>query len=178
MDASHDHDYPAFPGGNHRHQHPLPLPAGDNEPVPASRNADRRFRLAAMRKHPPDCHADPMRIRCLLVDDNAAFLASARTLLGQQGVTIVGTASSSAEALRMATALRPDVVLVDIVLGDENGFDLARRLAESNGSSTAVIMTSTAAESDYADLVAESPAAGFLPKAELSAAGIRRILGR
>ena len=119
-----------------------------------------------------------MRIRCLLVDDNAAFLASARTLLGQQGVIIVGTASSSAEALRMATALRPDVVLVDIVLGDENGFDLARRLAESNGSSTAVIMTSTAAESDYADLVAESPAAGFLPKAELSAAGIRRILGR
>jgi DNA-binding NarL/FixJ family response regulator len=117
-------------------------------------------------------------MRCLLVDDNAALLSSARTLLDQQGVTIVGTASTSAEALRLAAALRPDVVLVDIALGGESGFDLARRLAENNGPAMAMIMISTAAESDYADLVAESPAAGFLPKAELSAAGIRRILGR
>jgi len=125
-------------------------------------------------------------MRCLLVDDNAAFLSSARALLDRQGVTIVGTASTSPEALRLAAALRPDVVLVDIALGEENGFDLACRLAESsagnrgdgNGAAMTVIMISTAAESDYADLVAESPAAGFLPKAELSAAGIRRILGR
>ena len=52
--------------------------------------------------------------------------------------------------------------------------------AESNcdgdGAAMAVIMISTAAESDYAGLFAESPAAGFLAKAELSAAGIRRIL--
>ena len=117
-------------------------------------------------------------MRCLLVDDNAAFLSSARMLLDRQGVTIVGTASTSAEALRLAAGLRPDVVLVDIALGEENGFDLARRLAESDGDGVAmaVIMISTAAESDYADLIAESPAAGFLPKAELSAAGIRRIL--
>ena len=90
---------------------------------------------------------------------------------------IVGTASTSAEALWLAVALRPDIVLVDIALGEENGFDLGRRLAESNrdgdGGAMAVIMISTAAESDYADLVPESPAAGFLAKAELSAAGIR-----
>jgi DNA-binding NarL/FixJ family response regulator len=117
-------------------------------------------------------------MRCLLVDDNAAFLSSARTLLDRQGVTIVGTASTSAEALRLAAALQPDVVLVDIALGEENGFDLARRLVKGNGAAMAVIMISTAAESDYADLIADSPAAGFLPKAELSAAGIQRILGR
>jgi two-component system, NarL family, nitrate/nitrite response regulator NarL len=119
-----------------------------------------------------------MLMRCLLVDDNAAVLSSARTLLDQQGVTVVGTASSSAEVLRMAAALRPDVVLVDIALGDENGFDLAHRLAEDNEGAMAVIMISSAAESDYADLVTESPAAGFLAKAELSAEGICRILGR
>jgi DNA-binding NarL/FixJ family response regulator len=127
---------------------------------------------------PSDWHASPVLMRCLLVDDNAALLSSARTLLDQQGLTIVGTASTSVEALQLAAALQPDVVLVDIVLGDESGFDLARRLAESTGAAMAVIMISTAAESDYADLVAESPAAGFLPKAELSAAGIRRILAR
>lgn len=137
-------------------------------PIPATCNVQA----------PPDCHAGLVLMRCLLVDDNAAVLSSARALLDQQGVTIVGAASTSAEALRLAAALRPDVVLLDIALGDESGFDLARRLAESNGAAMALIMISTAAESDYADLVAESPAAGFLPKEELSAAGIRRILGR
>jgi DNA-binding NarL/FixJ family response regulator len=119
-----------------------------------------------------------MVIRCLLVDDNAAFLRNAQMLLGQQGVTIVGTASRSAEALRMAAALRPNVVLVDIRLGNEDGFELARRLAESNGSTMTVVMISTADEGDYADLVAESPAAGFLAKTELSAEGIHRSLAR
>jgi CheY-like chemotaxis protein len=114
----------------------------------------------------------------LLVDDNSAFVETARLLLAREGVVVAGTASSSAEALRQARALRPDVVLVDIALGDENGFDLARRLAGSGtGPGTVVIMISTRAGADYADLVADSPAAGFLAKDELSAAAIQRILG-
>ena len=131
-----------------------------------------------MRARRPGCHADLVRMRCLLVDDNTAFLEAARILLDREGVTVAGTASTSAEALRQASTLRPDVVLVDIALGSENGFDLARRLTGGAGYGTAVIMISSAAESDYADLIAESRAAGFLPKAELSAAGIRRILGQ
>jgi two-component system nitrate/nitrite response regulator NarL len=131
-----------------------------------------------MRMRCPGCHADVVRMRCLVVDDNPSFLEAARILLGREGITVVGTASTSAEALRQASTLRPDVILIDIALGGENGFDLARRLAGSTGDGMAVIMISTAAESDYADLIAQSPAAGFLPKAELSAAGIRRILGQ
>ena len=68
-------------------------------------------------------------MRCLLVDDNSAFVETARLLLAREGVVVAGTASSIAEALRQVGALRPDVVLVDIALGDENGFELARRLA-------------------------------------------------
>jgi DNA-binding NarL/FixJ family response regulator len=128
-----------------------------------------------MRSRHRDCHADPVRIRCLLVDDNNAFLETARILLGRQGLAVVGTASSTAEALLRSSALRPDVVLVDVRLGAENGFDLARHLTKRG---TAVIMISTGAEVDYTDLMAESPVAGFLPKAELSAARIRRILGQ
>lgn len=112
-------------------------------------------------------------MRCLLVDDNTTFLEAARSLLVRDGVTVAATASCSAEAVRQATALRPDVAVVDIRLGVENGFDLARVLA-SRGIS--VIMTSTSAEADVADLIAESPVAGFLAKAELSGAGIQRIL--
>jgi len=124
---------------------------------------------------PINGHADLVPIRCLLVDDSRSFLEVARACLDGKGITVVGTATTTAEALSQVSALRPALVLVDIWLGHENGFDLARRLA---GNSTAAIMISTAAEADYLDLIAESPALGFLSKAELSAAGIRRILGR
>jgi CheY-like chemotaxis protein len=119
-----------------------------------------------------------MPLRCLLVDDNDAFLEAASALLQREGMTVVGVASSSAEALRQARALRPDVILVDIGLGDENGFDLARLLARNGqGGGAEVIMISAQAEADYAELITESPAAGFLAKSELSARGIGRILG-
>ena len=71
-----------------------------------------------------------MPIRCLIVDDNKSFLEAARVLLEREGLTVAGVASTGAEALRQAETLRPDVVLVDISLGDESGFDLARRLVE------------------------------------------------
>jgi CheY-like chemotaxis protein len=127
---------------------------------------------------PYPCQHDRMPLRCLLVDDNRAFLEAARVLLEREGVTVAGVASSTTEALRQARALRPDVILVDIGLGDESGFDLARLLARDGaGGSAPVILISMSAEADYADLIAESPAAGFLPKPELSARGIGRILG-
>jgi DNA-binding NarL/FixJ family response regulator len=130
-----------------------------------------------MRRHHPCCHT--CLVRCLLVDDNSAFVETARLLLAREGVVVAGTASSIAEALRQVGALRPDVVLVDIALGDENGFELARRLAGGDSADgTTVIMISTRAGADYADLVADSSAAGFLPKNELSAAAIQRILGQ
>jgi DNA-binding NarL/FixJ family response regulator len=122
--------------------------------------------------------ADEVLMRCLLVDDNEAFIETARRVLDRDGVRVTGTASNIAEALLQASELQPDIVLVDIILGDENGFDLARRLAESHARDLAVIMISSDTEDDYADLVAESPAVGFLPKDELSADGIRRLLGK
>ena len=121
-----------------------------------------------------------MPLRCLLVDDNEAFLGAASLLLEREGVTVVGVASSIAEALRQARALRPDVILVDIGLGEESGFDLARLLAQDGrggqGVGAEVILISTGAEADYSELIDESPAAGFLAKSELSVRDISRIL--
>jgi two-component system nitrate/nitrite response regulator NarL len=120
-----------------------------------------------------------MLLRCLLVDDNAAFLEAASFLLEREGVTVVGAALNIAEALREARALLPDVILVDIGLGEESGFDLARLLTQdAQGDGAEVILISTAAEADYRELIDESPAAGFLAKSLLSAQGISRILGR
>src|SRR6185437_15854212 len=83
-----------------------------------------------------------------------------------------------AEALRRAEELRPEVVLVDIMLGGESGFELARRLASSHeDGGPAVILISTYSAADFAGPIAGSPATGFLPKQELSADAIRRIAG-
>ena len=112
----------------------------------------------------------------MLVDDDEMFLRVAQSLLEQDGLTVADVATSCAEAIRRVEMLRPDVVLIDIRLGPESGFDVARELA-GHPHVTTLIMISTHAEEDYADLIAESPAAGFLSKAELSAAGVRRILG-
>ena len=117
-----------------------------------------------------------MPLRCLIVDDNASFLEAAANLLEREGVKVVGAASSIADALRRARELRPDVILVDIVLGRESGFDLARRLAEMDSAAPTVILISTHAEADFADLIAETPAAGFVPKSQLSARTIQRLL--
>jgi DNA-binding NarL/FixJ family response regulator len=114
-------------------------------------------------------------LRCLIVDDSESFLAAARDLLERGGLIIEGVASTSAEALERAAASRPDVVLVDIFLGEESGFDLARRLVEQDGSRSTVILISTHSEADLADLIAASPAAGFVPKAELSAAAVKQL---
>ena len=123
---------------------------------------------------PRSRHPELVPVRCLLVDYSQTFLDAARGLLDRDGVAVAGTASSTAEALLQASALAPDVAVVDIGLGGENGFELASRLASQD---ITVIMTSTSAEADFADLLADSPVAGFLPKAELSAGGIRRVLG-
>jgi DNA-binding NarL/FixJ family response regulator len=98
-------------------------------------------------------------------------------LLEREGLLVVGVARSGAEALRQAQVLRPDVVLVDVALGDESGFDVARRLADDDRvGAVSVIMISTRAGVDLGELVADSRAHGFLPKWELSAQTIRRVL--
>jgi DNA-binding NarL/FixJ family response regulator len=123
------------------------------------------------------CDADAVLLRCLIVDDNASFLRAAGTLLERQGLAVVGVASNGGEALRRARELRPDVVLVDIVLGGESGFDVARELAADDATDPTVILVSTHAEADFADLIQDTPAAGFVPKSELSAEAIRRLVG-
>jgi CheY-like chemotaxis protein len=117
-----------------------------------------------------------MPVRCLIVDDNRDFLEAARTLLEREGLTIAGVASTSADALRKTELLRPDVVLVDVSLGCESGIELARRLVGGPAHEARVIMISTRSEAEFADVTAMSLAAGFLSKAELSAAAIRGFL--
>ena len=118
-----------------------------------------------------------MPVRCVIVDDSPLFLEGAVDLLTREGLHVVGVASDSSEAARLVMELRPDVTLVDIDLGDEDGFELAQRLhAMSDGSK--VLLVSTPAEEDLAQLIERSPALGFIAKARLSAQAIRDTLER
>jgi DNA-binding NarL/FixJ family response regulator len=110
-------------------------------------------------------------LRCLIVDDSPNFLAAAQGLLEQQGVIVVGVVSTGTEALAQVTQSRLDVALVDVDLGAESGFELAERLA------VPVILISAHSGQDFADLVAESSAVGFLAKSTLSSAAIHDLLG-
>ena len=121
------------------------------------------------------CDASVVPITCLIVDDHAPFLEVACDLLESEGLSVVGVASTVGEGVRLARELRPAVALVDIDLGAESGFDLARNLAELDDG-PAVIFISTHSEAEFADLIAESSVAGFVPKAELSASAIERLL--
>jgi DNA-binding NarL/FixJ family response regulator len=109
--------------------------------------------------------------RCLIVDDHPRFLGAARLLLEREGLAVVGVATTSAEALLLEQELRPDVVLVDIRLGGESGFDLARRLHGP------VILISTYEGREYAEEIAASPAKGFIAKHQLSASAVLQLVG-
>jgi CheY-like chemotaxis protein len=110
-------------------------------------------------------------LRCLIVDDNPELLRAVTRLLESQGIEVAGVAASSAEGLLRAGELQPEVVLLDIHLGDEVGFDVVERFDPHP-----VILISAYAERDFEDLIAASPALGFLSKARLSGAAIRDLL--
>jgi DNA-binding NarL/FixJ family response regulator len=117
-------------------------------------------------------------LRCLIIDDSPDFLDAARRLLQQEGIGVAGVASSSDEGVRLARELRPDVTLVDIDLGVEDGIALARRLAAIDGQPAGkLILISTHGEDEFRDLIESSPAIGFVAKSELSGDALRALTG-
>ena len=116
-------------------------------------------------------------MRCVIVDDDPRYIATATRLLQRGGISIIGTASTIAEALQRVEELRPDVTLVDVNLGGESGLHLALKLHQANShAGLKIILTSAQSEQDFADLIAASPAVGFVPKDDLSSAAIQDLL--
>jgi DNA-binding NarL/FixJ family response regulator len=117
-----------------------------------------------------------MSLRAVIVDDSAEFVRAARALLERAGITVVASASTGAEAVRSVDEHDPDVVLVDIGLGQESGFDVAVQLSRVTGRHGRVILISAQAEQDLEDLVHASPAIGFVSKSRFSAHAIIELL--
>jgi DNA-binding NarL/FixJ family response regulator len=119
-----------------------------------------------------------VRLRCLIIDDSPQLLDAARALLELQGISVVGVATTTAQALQQVHDLTPDVALIDIELGTESGLDLAHRLRrETSLPPSQVILISAHAHHDMIDLITTAPAAAFLTKSHLTAHAIHEILG-
>lgn len=135
-------------------------------------------RVRVIRNARDEASADDGRVTLsiLIVDDSASFRELARRILARDGFDVVGTASSSAEALSSVAVLHPQVALVDINLGTDSGFDLARRLDAGQADRPSVVLMSTHSADEFADLIEASPAHGFVPKERLSGDAVRLLV--
>jgi DNA-binding NarL/FixJ family response regulator len=102
----------------------------------------------------------------LLVDDCHRFLCAARELLTQRGYDVRGEADCAAAARVAILSGAPDLALIDVRLGAESGFELARELTRANPSMCVLLMSSSADLGDPARVQA-SGASGFLAKEQL-----------
>jgi CheY-like chemotaxis protein len=114
-----------------------------------------------------ECDYRRVAVTVLIVDDYASFRTRARELLESVGYEVVGEAADGVSAIAAARELRPDMILLDIVLPDIDGIEVARRLAREPNA-PAVVLTSTRDGSDFGRRLRDAPALGFIPKAELS----------
>jgi CheY-like chemotaxis protein len=114
--------------------------------------------------------------RVLVVDDHDGFRAVARALLEGDGLTVVAEAADGVEALAAAAMTNPDLVLLDVHLPDLDGFEVSKRLAVLP-KPPVIVLTSSRPIADLRRRVGESPAAGFVPKHQLSGAALLALAG-
>jgi len=113
-----------------------------------------------------------MRKRVLIVDDHPTFRRFARRLLQDEGFVVVGEVGDGASALDAVRELVPEVVLLDVMLPDVSGLDLAEVLASVAGAPT-VVLTSSRSASDYGTSLEGSSARAFIAKGDLTGAALR-----
>jgi DNA-binding NarL/FixJ family response regulator len=113
----------------------------------------------------------------VIVDDHAGFRHFARRLLEAEGFDVVGEAADGAEALRQVRALRPALVLLDVLLPDLDGFEVADLLARETDEPL-VVLTSSREASDYSGRLAATSAHGFLAKHDLSGPTLTELIER
>jgi DNA-binding NarL/FixJ family response regulator len=115
----------------------------------------------------------------LIVDDHAGFRSFARALLETEGFVVVGEAPDGESALQLAHDLAPEIVLLDVMLPDLDGFSVCVRLTEASDRAKppTVVLTSSRDASAYRRRLDDSPARGFIPKSELSGAALAALVG-
>ena len=114
--------------------------------------------------------------RAIVVDDQSMFRQTARRILEGDGeFIVVGDTDSGDEAIRLADRLLPDLVLMDIHLGEMSGFEVARRL-KAKHPQMQVVLLSMFAEEEYVRLSSLFGALGFISKRDFTPKTLRQLL--
>lgn len=104
-------------------------------------------------------------IRVLLVDDHAVMRAGFRMILeAEDAIAVVGEAATGAEAVAAASAVRPDVVCMDVQMPDMDGIEATRRIVADPAVDAAVVIVTTFDRDDYLFSALSAGASGFLLK--------------
>jgi DNA-binding NarL/FixJ family response regulator len=130
------------------------------------------FPLATVRV---ERHDEAVKTRVLVVDDHPAFRRAVRRMLEAADMVVVAEVAGAADVVETATAVHPDLVLLDVWLPDGDGFTVAQELAGAGlGSNT--VLTSSRSEPHYEAIARDVGAAGFVAKADLTAAALRDLV--
>jgi DNA-binding NarL/FixJ family response regulator len=116
------------------------------------------------------------RIRVMVVDDHPMWREGIARDLTEAGYEIVATAGDGAQALRLAGASRPDVVVLDLQLPDMSGVEVTRGLLAANQGIRVLILSASGEQQDVLDAV-KAGATGYLVKSAGSAE-FREAVGR
>jgi two-component system invasion response regulator UvrY len=115
-------------------------------------------------------------ISVLLVDDQPVFRNVARSVLERDGACeVIGEATDGAHAIEMMSKLNPDVVVMDVQMGDMSGVEATRRILARNPQAN-VVLTSMGSDSEYPTLAREIGARGFVPKRNLNVSMLRSLV--
>lgn len=102
-------------------------------------------------------------MRILIADDHDLFRAGLRNLLEEQGLSVIGEASTGAETVELARDLLPDVVVMDLNMPTMSGVEATRRILEVSPSTNVVILALSDEDSEVKDAILAG-ACGYLLK--------------
>ena len=108
----------------------------------------------------------------MIIDRHEISRAAFCALLRSEGVDVVANLSAGRDALAMARALRPEVIIVDVTPAADRGFGIARRLRALQPAPPSVVLTSS---TDRAQFGAQLDGHVFIAKADVSSAAVAEL---
>jgi DNA-binding NarL/FixJ family response regulator len=107
---------------------------------------------------------DAVNIRVAIADDHSIIREALEAAISRaQGIELVGQASTGSEAISICRALQPDVIVMDLRLGDMSGVSAANQIRIDSPETKILIFTSSTGEPDVTGAI-QAGARGYLPK--------------
>jgi DNA-binding NarL/FixJ family response regulator len=117
-----------------------------------------------------------MCVRVLIADDEPLFAELLSVLLRADGrIEVVGRAVDGSEAVELARALEPDVVLMDLSMPGLDGFDATKQIAGESGATRVLVLTGSEDPADVAK-ARQAGAVGYITKDQIAEALVDAIL--